>query len=73
MKPSVKRATTFTTQLFWGLDIEKHPSTALRDYHWNFTELEKYKKVIDKEANFRKASGIPFAVSLTALIRVKKY
>jgi len=54
------------------VDIEKQPTTDLGENHWNFKELEKYKEVLRKEANFRKAAGIPFAVSLSDLMRVKR-
>lgn len=55
------------------VDIEKHVTTDLGENHWNYKELEKYKEVLDKEANFRKAAGIPFSVSLSDLMRVKKH
>lgn len=54
------------------VDIEKHPTTDLGENEWNYKELEKYKEVLEKEANFRKAAGIPFAVSLTELMKIKK-
>lgn len=54
------------------VDIEKYPTTDLGENNWNFKELEKYKEILDKEANFRKAAGIPFAVSLTDLMKVKR-
>ncbi len=54
------------------MDVEKYQATDLRENHWNFKELEKYKEVLRKAANFRKAAGIPFAVSLSDLMRVKR-
>lgn len=54
------------------VDIEKHPTTDLGENHWNFKELEKYKEVLKKIPNQRVSAGIPFAVSLSDLMRVKK-
>jgi hypothetical protein len=52
------------------VEIEKLESTDFNGASFNFKDLEKYKEINAKN-NHVTASGIPFAVSLTELMRVK--
>lgn len=52
------------------IEIESHESEDFNFASFNFKELEKYKEIIAKN-NIISAVGIPFAVKLTELMRVK--
>jgi predicted component of viral defense system (DUF524 family) len=52
------------------IEIEKEESTDFNGASFNFKELEKFKEIKAKN-NPRTASGIPFSVSLTELMKVK--
>jgi hypothetical protein len=52
------------------IEIEKEESNDFNGASFNFKELEKYKEI--KSKNFRRtAAGIPFAVTLTELMKEK--
>jgi hypothetical protein len=52
------------------IEIEKEESKAFKGAGFNFKELEKYKEIKSKN-NHVTAVGIPFAVTLTELMKEK--
>ena len=52
------------------IDIEKEESTDFNEASFNFKELEKYKNIKSKN-NDGIAAGIPFAVTVTELMKTK--
>lgn len=52
------------------IEIESHESEDFNFASFNFKELEKYKEIISKNSRIS-SIGIPFAVQLTELMRVK--
>jgi len=52
------------------IEIEKEESEDFNGANFNFKELEKYKEIKSKN-NHVTAAGIPFAVTLTELMKVK--
>ena len=52
------------------IDIEKEESTGFNEASFNFKDLEKFKEIKAKN-NHVTGAGIPFAVSLTELMKVK--
>jgi hypothetical protein len=53
------------------IDIEKEESFDFDGASFNFKELEKYKIIQNEVSDKYKAAGIPFAVTLTELMKVK--
>lgn len=57
--------------LVFGFDMEHESLRHFRNHELNFKHLQKYKDTV-KDKNQRSAAGIPFCVSLTELIQLKK-
>ena len=53
------------------IEIEKNVSNDFNSASFNFKELEKYKTIQNKVTNKRIAAGLPFAITLTELMKVK--
>ena len=53
------------------VDIEKTVSSDFGNVNWEFQKLKKYQQIIEENPNPQKGPGIPFAVSLTELMKVK--
>jgi hypothetical protein len=52
------------------VDIEEVSPSDFKNASWKYKELDKYKETIAKHPNKHKGPGIPFAVTLTELMKV---
>ena len=57
--------------LVYEFEKEYEELKAFEGMKWNFKDLDEYKKTIVGK-NIRSAAGVPFTVSLTALMKVKQ-
>ena len=53
------------------IEIEKENTLELGEFNWGVKDLKAYKELEKTEKNTRNLAGIPFTVSLTALMNVK--
>lgn len=55
---------------YLSIEIEVVNNREFENVSWKFKELEKYKSLIESEANPYSKVGLPFTVSLTELMKV---